>query len=428
MRVAGIPPPAQAEPAMRRSKPIPSRATQMAGPVSLALASLFLAAAARPVFAPGEKAADGRVIRAEVRMVPVRIYATAPDGEPVPGLTAADFRLYDDGRPQTILTLIRETIPPAAAGPAAGAGLQESAGAAALPAGRSFLILLGFGGAEDPFGAVDALEHFLRENLRPADRVAVMFFDRVTEFTVRHDQVVNLLERYRRGRSEIETYYWQQAERRGLFRAQGLAAPPGIRAAADALFAGPDVPPSHRWVPEGGGVHELAKAIGLLRDQPEPRCLLYFADQGLVLPRLALVRGLANLATDARVAVFPFQTGGLGSGFSRNPLDNPAGSRGAPPDGALVLTDRDQLQAPASLEQLAEWTGGRASIHAGLPEALARLDRLTRSAYLLGYCPNRIRWDGRYHRIRVEALRPGVRVLCRQGYFATDREAQALTR
>ena len=411
---------------MRQARRKTRSAAREPGPAILALAALVLIAGGRAAPPPGPAAANDPVIRAEVRMVPVRVYATGPGGEPVPDLTAADFRIYDDGRPHALGTLIRESIPAGLPASAAGADLSDAADAAAGPAGRSLLILLGVGGSEDPFGASDALSGFLQNDLGPGDRVAVMFFDRVTEFTTRHDQVVTLLERYRRGRSEIETFYWQQAERRGLFWSQGLAVPPGVRAAVDGMFAGPGVPASRCWVPEGGGVHELAKAIGILRDQPEPRLLLYFSDQGLVLPRLALVRGLANLANDARVAIFPIQTGGLGSGFSRNPLNNPAGSRGSPPGGTLVLTDRDQFQSPASLEQLAEWTGGQASIHAGVPEALDRLDRLFRSAYLLGYCPDGIRWDGRYHRIRVEVLRPGVRVHCRQGYFVTDREAQPL--
>lgn len=58
-------------------------------------------------------AADGRQVafRSAVDMVPVSVTVTGPDGRFVPGLTAADFTVFEDGIPQQILVFERATNP-----------------------------------------------------------------------------------------------------------------------------------------------------------------------------------------------------------------------------------------------------------------------------------------------------------------------------
>jgi hypothetical protein len=49
-----------------------------------------------------------------------------------------------------------------------------------------------------------------------------------------------------------------------------------------------------------------------------------------------------------------------------------------------------------------------------------RIDASTRAHYLLGYYPAVTTWDGKYRKIEVKVNRPGLTVMSRRGYFATD--------
>lgn len=84
------------------------RALVVAGTVA-ACAAVGLAAAQTPRF------------RAEVDLVPVAVTVTDRSGAPVPGLSAADFQVTEDGRPQTIAFFSRgdTTVTPAAGAPEA---------------------------------------------------------------------------------------------------------------------------------------------------------------------------------------------------------------------------------------------------------------------------------------------------------------------
>ena len=74
----------------------------------------------------------------------------------------------------------------------------------------------------------------------------------------------------------------------------------------------------------------------------------------------------------------------------------------------------------ASLGDVSEMTGGRASIGEDIGRALSRLNETTRFEYLLGYYPKDDKWDGQYRQIQVKVNRPGVKVSFRHGYYARD--------
>jgi VWFA-related protein len=71
--------------------------------------------------------------------------------------------------------------------------------------------------------------------------------------------------------------------------------------------------------------------------------------------------------------------------------------------------------------KIAEETGGRMIEVRGakhLEQAFDQLAEELRSQYSLGYYPSNPKHDGGYRKIKVEVLRPGVRVLARKGYYA----------
>ena len=65
--------------------------------------------------------------------------------------------------------------------------------------------MLGRGSLELPFKGITAAIDFVRSRLMPQDFVAVMAYNRATEFTTDHEHVAKVLERFRDGHDSLET-------------------------------------------------------------------------------------------------------------------------------------------------------------------------------------------------------------------------------
>ena len=110
------------------------------------------------------------------------------------------------------------------------------------------------------------------------------------------------------------------------------------------------------------------------------------------------LRVLARQMSDGNISVYPMDTKGLLIGSVRG------------------------LQGERSfMDLLASETGGRAFYDTNeLDAPLREVIEEGRVAYLLGYYPGDGGWDGKYHHVEVKLKRPGLSVLSRKGYFATD--------
>lgn len=180
-------------------------------------------------------------------------------------------------------------------------------------------------------------------------------------------------------------------------------------------------------------LQNLYTAIEYMRYIEGEKHLLFFTEQGLFLPRLENDKSLAAMANDARVAVDTFQVGGIYAEDVMAPTSTPFGTAGsgggrsaaAGRGGAAALSvqrrgSTSRMFALSTLRNIADLTGGQASIHADAYASLARLSETTRVQYLLGYYPKDTTWDGRYRRITVRVNRPGVRVSFRHGFYAKE--------
>ena len=146
----------------------------------------------------------------------------------------------------------------------------------------------------------------------------------------------------------------------------------------------------------------LYAAIAYLRNFEGEKHIVFFTERGLTMPRLEEDELLASAANDARVAIDTVQTGGL------------LGQSGAQaPDGRC-----NETFAFKTLRTIAELTGGVSSIAEAGATAMARLDAVTRSGYLLGYYPTNANWDGSYRKVEVKVTRPGATAYYRHGYYA----------
>ena len=64
--------------------------------------------------------------------------------------------------------------------------------------------------------------------------------------------------------------------------------------------------------------------------------------------------------------------------------------------------------------------GGQSTAFRKGSNALDRIDRSTRFQYLLGYYPANTSLDGKFRKVTVTVKRPGVTVLYRHGFYATE--------
>jgi VWFA-related protein len=113
-----------------------------------------------------------------------------------------------------------------------------------------------------------------------------------------------------------------------------------------------------------------------------------------------LVRKVAEAMTNAQVAVYPVDS--------------------------TALTKDDHLASQHTMNNLAESTGGKAfynrnDLIVGLRTSLE--DGAT--YYTLTYYPDNKNWDGKFRVITVKSARPGVNLRYRLGYYAVDPEVTA---
>jgi VWFA-related protein len=141
------------------------------------------------------------------------------------------------------------------------------------------------------------------------------------------------------------------------------------------------------------------------------------------------VRKATDALTDARIAVYPVDAGGLEINqlysAGQNPhinQQNPGGGFG----GQLNRDNSTRLDAQATMEQFAEQTGGKVCVNTNdLAGCVQQALDDSSTYYELAYYPENVKWDGKFHKFTVKSNQHGVKLRYRSGYFATEPNAQA---
>jgi VWFA-related protein len=413
-------------------------------------------------------------IRSGISAVPIDVRVLDREGKPVTDLKQEDFIILEDGVRQRITQFVPQAMTPAAPTPGAKLALRNPAAAKVNTQNhRTFLLVLGRGRLQPPAKGVDGALKFVRERLLPQDLVAVLAWNRATDFTTDHAKVAQLLEQFKKKHESIESKLKQhfsglqavygskeipksiQTEIDGMFRAEGTPGarklPTGVptddrqlkedeRRITDALQRAEII--ANRATPSPFDAAELARVepfdvsfdqfveenaqtmqdlnniyagIQYMRYLEGEKHLVFFTERGLFLPRLESDQSVAAQANDARIVIDTILTGGIAG-----PPPQPLGARGMlppiqPPGGGFR-----NMFAGSSLRNISDFTGGQSSINFMAEQALSRINDATLFGYLLGYYPSNPNWDGRYRRITVRVNRPGVRVLYRRGYYGRD--------
>jgi VWFA-related protein len=398
------------------------------------------------------------VFRAGTLLVPVDVRVLDRNGKPITTLTQADFQILENGVRQQIQHFSIESLKPE---PPAG-GMAPLVRAAASneikPQNhRVFLIVLGRGRLQYPARGMDGVIKLVRERLLPQDYIAVLAWNRATDFTTDHAAVLSLLQRFKDRHERIELLLRQQFS--GLAAVYGgTQIPQQLQANIDDVFYGAEGGPGVRTLPNApaasagrtaddlrraadalqrneilstrtgasltdavdpaagldmsfeafasmtaDSMQDLAKiyaGIEYLRHVNGEKHLLFVSESGIFLPRAEDDHGLAARASDARVAIDVIHTGGM-----------------APAN----LTGTATFDWRTSTSQtVAEQTGGSFTRTSYATDFVDRLDVATRFQYVLGYYPSNTTLDGKLRRIMVRVLNhPGATVQFRHGYFAS---------
>jgi VWFA-related protein len=206
--------------------------------------SAFIAGLAALVSAQQPTQDQRQTFRSRVTVVPVDVRVIDRDGRPVTDLKREDFTLQEDGVPQQIVHFSFQQLTAGAKPAADELPFRKPATETIAPQDhRIFLLVLGRGRQTGPGRNLEAAADFIRKRLLPQDRVAVLAYNRSTDFTTDHEQLAGVLQRYR------ETHEGIEAKLRQRF--SGLAAqysdgtiPPSIQKDIDAIFRAPGAPGS----------------------------------------------------------------------------------------------------------------------------------------------------------------------------------------
>jgi VWFA-related protein len=376
------------------------------------------------------------VFRSTREVVSIDVVVRDRQGNIVRGLTAADFEIREDGRPQELLNFTFQEIadrPASAAGVSvlaeAEARMADPLKSAAAPpapeaarpmpsdtfAGRRLIVLLFDVSSmqpEDVQRSIDAARKYVKEQMSAADLVAIASvatsLDVLTDFTGEPERVDAALG-------------W-------LAYTDGLATDPPAEstlAAEEAAAAAEET---------AGEASELdmfnndvrLRALRTLAETLAPieqkKAILYFSAgmQRSGQDNMVELRSAINAAVRAHVAIYPIDVRGLQAVVPAGDASQRSAGGQAMFSGRAVAQQFARLAGSQdTLTTLAGDTGGRAFTDTNdFGEAFARVQRDMSGYYLLGYSSTNTMRDGRFRRVQVRVRRGDLRVEARAGYYA----------
>jgi VWFA-related protein len=346
-------------------------------------------------------------------------------GKPVVGLTAKDFTVTEDGAEQAIRFFEYQKVPetvegalPVATLPAPLKKLPEAQITSEKPGDLRYqdrrLLVLYFDMTAmpppDQLRAITAAEKFIRTQMTPADRMALMRFEGgavrvMSDFTDDRDRLDSILQTMIVG------------EAQGFDETTSNDSTPDTGAAFGQDDSEFNIFNTNRQL---SALQTAAKMLGQLS---EKKSVLYFAS-GLNLNGLdnqAQLHATTNAAIRAGVSFWPIDARGL---VAQAPLGDatqgsPGGRAMYTGGSALALTTRFQ-QSQDTLFALAADTGGKALLdNNDLSMGIVQAQKSVSSYYILGYYATNANLDGKFRRIKI-AMNNGLSATLdyRQGYFA----------
>ncbi len=348
-------------------------------------------------------------------------------GAVIEGLTAKDFTILENGKPQTIQTFDFQNIDKAAPLNEAtvsgreGAILNTSRAAAATAAGvvtgdalrNHRLIILFFDltsmQPDDLTRSVEAARNYINRQMQPADLVAAVSLSASLsvdqDFTADKQRLLTAVTRYGGGQQNGYT--------------------PGANATTNQVEdAGSYTPDESEYNDLNTdrqlyAIAEIARSLGSINQK---KSLLYFSGgiQRDGIENQASLRSAANAAVRSNLAIYSVDTRGL---QAISPLgDASTGSiRGVSAyNGGAFQNNLDaNFNSQEVLSTLAADTGGRFFGDSNdFAPAFQAMEHDTAEYYVLGFSSSNPARDGRYRKLQIRVNRPDVKLEFRPGYYA----------
>lgn len=394
-------------------------------------------------------------LKVPVDVVVVNTTVTNKQGNPVGDLTANDFKVYEDGKPQPIHTFALESYK--ATKPLNAAGLKPMDAAAAAEAPNhtqprliSIVVDDVTSPASDYYRSMTkAAERFVERELGPGDQVALLAGSGRFQYPFSNDRQL-LLERIRTlsgslnlgavPRSTCPTLTDLQAQRIAMSRSDVLGQQSldvareesldclGIRGQPGAE----EIAENHSRSAATVQLHEteyrsrtllqtLRQHVRSLKHFEAGKNVILFSN-GFVFQELVYeLQDIVDQALRAGVVLYTMDLRGLYTGVPQ------AGDIVHTPTNMMrekrFFMEEDMSSKEGPLNQLAHDTGGiyyhnSNDLYAGLQEITNRQAYY----YVLTYASPSAKADGRYHRIKLEVSRPGLELSYRNGYYAPKEE------
>lgn len=429
-------------------------------PLVLSIPLVGTAALAGPVKTPPPAASV--VASVQVNVVNVDVLVTDREGQPVTGLTAADFNLYEDGKPMAITNFYVSEPGPRAPAVENAASIETSQPEAPFDEEKALHLVVVVDGLNlDMAGAqlaLEALAKVVETSLRPGDDVMVTSFDRALKidepFTTDFRTAATKIRALKRIGAQAAMRRVAGSMIRGrMGSGSGMSADMNEVAAGNLLndiVSAAEEERSLQWClldSTGRLVDSLAGLPGRkvlvlvsngMPDEVGSNLLNEYNARypGHVSPidtrtRFGMTSFYSILAARAnagRVTFYPICAQAF-PGLESYDASEP--DLQGDPGGASFGAAKLQL----SLLRIASATGGKVLANSGLltSKLVETVDNVD-AAYSLGYSPSHV-GDGQYHRFKVEVKRDGVKLRHREGYLdkppeerAADRTAAALLR
>ena len=322
--------------------------------------------------APGQPGSTDQRIRVRVQVVSVPVSVLDKRGLPVIDLSQNDFRVYENGKLQTIKYFIREPLPPLRIG-------------LILDTSNSVRPQMPFEKDAASQFVFDMLEVRASKNLiflQTFDATSSVVQDFTDDPEVLNDKIRGL--KAGGGKALYDAIYYACKE-----KMLNSGSPEQLRRVLVVVSDGIDVQ-SH---------HTLDEAVSMARRAETVIYLIANARYGFTNPGDDVLEDIAHRTGGA--AFFPLRQG-VGSDLETGYLSH--GQIGDTSQNKGLGAETGKFSA----EKLVR-----------LAEALESIGRELNDQYSLGYTPANDAVDGTYRAIRVEVARKGVQVRTKAGYFAT---------
>ena len=417
------------------------------------------------LFPQGNKQVD---IRVPVNVIMINATVTDKDGNFVKNLTPEDFRVYDDGKLQSIQTFALESFPydeqesPEAPGPQPRDSVPKPGGARPKTYPRMISIVIDDLTMESPteFSRVlDAVKEFIKNDMNPGDQVAILSGSRRVQLPFsgnkQHllEELPFILEKLNRD----VTTRWCGSELTDLEAGVIARDPAGgastfgpqltelCNAAGISLTVAALRVNAESEFRTHSLLQTLRQHIRALRHFRGSRSVVLFSD-GIVAQKgtdsAYKLQEVVDLALRAGIVLNTVGTRGvqvyMDAMFGSPPSEEQdkgymtigAASKALSMDNRwkLLVHEDDKRGQESPLEQMASETGGLFQGGNLMDKGLLRIARRQVYYYILTYTMPPERAAGAYHNIKLEVTRPGLEVSHRKGYYTPKEELSFETR